>query len=64
MQMFIIAVAVVVAFIVIFLALAVNDCEESKKDEKQNMIDEFIAYDCADEDANHDNKNEEKDGEE
>ena len=44
MQMFIVAVVVVIAFIIIFLALAINDREESKKDEKQNMIDEFILY--------------------
>ena len=36
MQMFIVAVVVVIAFIIIFLALAINDREESKKDEKQN----------------------------
>lgn len=66
MQMFIVAVVVVIAFIIIFLALAVNDREESKKDEKQNMIDEFIAYDCADEEADHDteDKYEENGGEE
>lgn len=67
MKMFIVAVVVVIAFIIIFLALAVNDREESKKDEKQNMIDEFIAYDCADEKADHDTEDkdeEEKGGEE
>ena len=56
MQMFIVAVVAVIAFIIIFLALAVNDSEESKKDEKQNRIDEFTAYDCADEEADHDNE--------
>ena len=64
MKMFIVAVVVVIAFIIIFLALAVNDREESKKDEKQNMIDEFIAYDCVDEKADHDteDKDEEENG--